>query len=120
MPNLFKIEFIQGKTTASDYNQLKHSLVDTAANRAILSLSVSADKLQSVSNYTREPKRLVIECFPTTWIQDNILSGSNEHERYVSHFEVRVYRDNLLFFTGIIDTSQLSFDISSSILKITC
>lgn len=120
MPNLFKIEFIQGKTTASDYNQLKHSLVDTAANRAIISLSVSADKLQSVSNYTREPKRLVYECFPTTWIQDNILSGSNEHERYVSHFEVRVYRENVLFFTGIIDTSQLSFDISSGILKITC
>ncbi len=120
MPNLFKIEFIQGKTTASDYNQLKHSLVDTAASRAIISLSVSADKLQSVSNYTREPKRLVFECFPTTWIQDNILSGSNEHERYVSHFEVRVYRDSSLFFTGIIDTSQLSFDISSGILKITC
>ncbi|GAB1467973.1 hypothetical protein MASR2M64_06670 [Candidatus Cloacimonadota bacterium] len=120
MANLFKIEFIQGKTTASDYNQLKHSLVDTVVSRAIISLSVSADKLQSVSNYTREPKRLVFECFPTTWIQDNILSGSNEHERYVSHFEVRVYRDNSLFFTSIIDTSQLSFDVSSGILKITC
>jgi hypothetical protein len=120
MPNLFKIDFIQGKTDASDYNQVKHSLEDTATNRAIISLSVSADKLQSVSNYSREPKRLVFECFPTTWIQDNILSGNNEHERYISHFEVRVYRDNSLFFTGIIDTSQLSFDVSSGIIKITC
>ncbi len=120
MPNLFKIDFIQGKTDATDYNQVKHSLIDTATNRAIISLSISADKLQSVSNYTREPKRLVFECFPTTWIQDNILSGSNEHERYVSHFEVKVYRDAALFFTGIIDTSQLSFDVSSGILKITC
>jgi len=120
MPNLFKIDFIQGKTDASDYNQVKHSLEDTATNRAIISLSVSADKLQSVSNYSREPKRLVFECFPTTWIEDNILSGNNEHERYISHFEVRVYRDNSLFFTGIIDTSQLSFDVSSGILKITC
>ena len=93
MPNLFKIDFIQGKTDATDYNQVKHSLIDTATNRAIISLSISADKLQSVSNYTREPKRLVLECFPTTWIQDNILSGSNEHERYVSHFEVRVISD---------------------------
>ena len=120
MPNLFKIDFIQGKTDAPDNNQVKHSLTDTTANRSIISLSVSADKLQSVSNYTREPKRLVFECFPTTWIQSNILSGSNEHERYVSHFEVKVYRDNSLFFSGIIDTSQLSFDVSSGILKITC
>ena len=120
MPNLFKIDFIQGKTDASDYNQVKHSLEDTATNRAIISLSVSADKLQSVSNYSREPKRLVFECFPTTWIEENILSGNNEHERYISHFEVRVYRDNSLFFTGIIDTSQLSFDVSSGVLKITC
>jgi hypothetical protein len=120
MPNLFKVDFVQGKTNASDYNQIKHSLVDTATNRAIITLSVSADKLQAVSNYTREPKRLTFECFPTTWIQDNILSGTNEYERYISHFEVKVYRDNVLFFTGIIDTSQLSFDVSSGILKFTC
>lgn len=120
MPNLFKIDFIQGKSDAPDYNQVKHSLEDTASNRSIISLSVSADKLQSVSNYSREPKRLIFECFPATWIQDNILSGSNEHERYISHFEVKVYRDNSLFFTGIIDTSQLSFDVSSGVLKITC
>ena len=120
MLNLFKIDFIQGKTDAPDYNQVKHSLEDTAADRAIISLSVSADKLQSVSNYSREPKRLVFECFPTAWIEDNILSGNNEHERYISHFEVKVYRDGVLFFSGIIDTSQLSFEISSGILKITC
>ena len=59
MPNLFKIDFVQGKTDAPDYNQVKHSLTDTATNRAIISLSVSPDKLQSVSNYSREPKRLV-------------------------------------------------------------
>ena len=114
---LFKIDFIQDKTDAPDYNQVKHSLADTATNRAIISLSVSADKLQSVSNYSREPKRLVFECFPTAWIEDNILSGSNEHERYISHFEVKVYRDSSLFFTGIIDTSQLSFDVSSGVFK---
>lgn len=120
MANLFRIDFVQGKTDAVDYNQVKHNLTDTVTNRAILTLSISGDKLQAVSNYSREPKRLTFECFPTTWIQDNILSGNNEHERYISHFEVKVYRDNLLFFTGIIDTSQLSFDISTGILKFTC
>ena len=43
MPNLFKIDFIQGKTDATDYNQVKHSLIDSATNRAIISLSISAD-----------------------------------------------------------------------------
>jgi hypothetical protein len=117
---MFRVDFIMGKTDAPDYNQVKHSLEDSSSNRAIISLSVSADKLQSVSNYSREPKRLVFECFPTVWIQENILSGENEHERYISHFEVKVYRDEALFFTGIIDTSQLSFDVASGILKISC
>lgn len=118
--NLFRIDFYQGKTDEPDYGQVKHSLVDGTKQRAIISLTVSSDKLQSVSNYTREPKRLVFECFLTDWIRDNILSGDHEHERYISHFEVRAYCDDVLFFTGIIDTSQLSYDISSDIIKFTC
>ncbi|NLK49066.1 MAG: hypothetical protein GX294_00275, partial [Candidatus Cloacimonetes bacterium] len=39
---------------------------------------------------------------------------------YISHFEVRVYRDEVLFFSGIIDTSQLSFDVETGVLNITC
>lgn len=118
--NLFRIDFYQGKTDEPDYGQVKHSLVDGTKQRAVISLTVSSDKLQSVSNYTREPKRLVFECFLTDWIRDNILSGDHEHERYISHFEVKAYRDDVLFFTGIIDTSQLSYDISSDIIKFTC
>lgn len=120
MPNLFKIEFVQGKTDASDYGQVKHSLVDTLTNRVIISLTVSGDKLQSVSNYSREPKRLEFEVFTTTWINENIMSGDNEHTRYISHFEVKAYRDEVLFFMGIIDTSLLSYDVSSGVLKFVC
>ena len=76
MANLFRVDFIKGKTTDADYGQVKHSLVDTATDRQIISLSVSSDKLASVSNYSREPKRLVFECFPTTWINTNLLSGA--------------------------------------------
>lgn len=118
--NLFRIDFIQGKTDAPNYNQVVHSLVDTTKDRAIISLSISADKLQSVSNYSREPKRLTFECFPDAWIQEFIMSGIYEHERYVSHFEVKVYRDSELFYSGIIDTSNLSFDVSTGILKFLC
>ena len=118
--NLFRIDFINGKTDDPDYNQIKHSLIDTATDRQILSLTVSSDKLASVSNYSREPKRLLFECFPTTWINTCILAGNNEHERYISKYEVKIYRDTVLFFSGIIDTSQLSFDVASGILKLTC
>jgi len=120
MANLFRVDFIKGKTTDADYGQVKHSLIDTATDRQIISLSVSSDKLALVSNYSREPKRLVFECFPTTWISTNLLSGANEHERYISIYEVKVYRDGSQFFGGIIDTSQLSYDVSTGILKITC
>jgi hypothetical protein len=120
MLNLFKVDFIMGKHDATDYGQIKHSLIDTSIDRQIITLSVSADKLQSISNYSREPKRLTFECFPDTWINEHILSGNNEYERYISYYEVKVYRDNTLFFTGIIDTSQLSFDVSTGILKLTC
>ncbi|MFA6633065.1 MAG: hypothetical protein WCU90_12265, partial [Kiritimatiellia bacterium] len=91
--NLFRVDFIQGKTDAADYNQVKHSLVDTSAIRKIISLSVSSEKLMSVSNYTRQPRRVTFECFPTAWIQEYILSGDYEHDRYISHYEVKVYRD---------------------------
>lgn len=49
--NLFRVDFIQGKTDAVDYLQIKHSLVDYEGERAIMSLSISPEKLQSVSNY---------------------------------------------------------------------
>jgi len=120
MANLYQVNFVQGKTDVADFGQVKHSLTDTETGRAIISLSISADKLQSVSNYSREPKRLVFECFVTDWIRDNILAGTNEYERYISHFEVKAYRDGELFFTGIIDTSQMAYDISTDVIKFTC
>jgi hypothetical protein len=120
MSNLFRIDFLMSDTSASDYGQTKHSLVDTASNRLVVSLTLSADKLTSVSNYTREPKRLVFECFPDAWLTANLMSGTQEFERYISKYEVKSYRDGTLIFTGIIDTSLLSYDYASQILKITC
>lgn len=118
--NLFKVDFLQGKTDAADYNQVKHSLIDTVSCRQIITLSVSSDKLTSVSNYSREPRRVTFECFIDDWIQDYILSGDYEHARYISHYEIKIYRDNVLFFTGIIVTSNISYDVATNVLKITC
>lgn len=115
---LYTIEFYQGKTDADNYGAVVHTLQDYPANRAIITLTLGADKLQGVSNYTREPKRLVFECFTDTWLQDYLLSGSYEHERYISHYELRASRDGVVVFTGIIDTSQCSYDHATGIVKI--
>ena len=120
MSNLFRIDFVMGDTTHAQYNQTMHSLIDTQSERKIITLSRSADKLASVSNYTREPRRLRFECFVNDWITEYLLSGDYEFERYISKFIVKAYRDGALLFTGIIVTSQMSFDVSTQILKFTC
>lgn len=118
--NLFRIDFVLADTTASDYGQVQHSLTDLANDRKIITLSLSADKLTSVSNYTREPRRLEFECLADDWINQNLLSGTMEFGCYVSKFEVRAYRDGTLMFTGFPDTSLLALDYATQIIKITC
>ena len=120
MQNLFRIDFIDGKDDSSTYNQIMHSIIDTEFDRYILSFSESADKLTSVSNYSREPKRITFECFVDSWIETYVLSGDYEHERYLSQWEVKIYRDSVLLFTGIIDTSLLQYDQATLIIKFTC
>ncbi len=118
--NLFQIDFIQGKTDAADYNEIVHSLTDNVTERKIINLSLSPDKYQSVSSFMREPKRLTFECFVDDWITDYILSGDYEHERYISHYEVKVYRDDVLIFSGIIDTSNLNYNVADETISFLC
>ncbi len=115
--NLFRIDFLELRDGSG---VLAHSLADTATSRAIISLSISADKLASVSHYAREPRRLTFETFTDTWISAYILSGDYELSRYVSRFEVALYRDEVLIFSGIIDTSQLSYDPATELVSFTC
>lgn len=115
--NLFRVDFLELRDGAGT---LAHSLTDTATTRAIISLSLSAEKLQSVSNFAREPRRCEFETFVDAWITEYILSGAYELDRYVSRFEVAVYRDEVLLFSGIIDTSQLSYDPATELITFTC
>lgn len=118
--NMFQIDFVQGKTDAANYGTIVHSLIDTASDRQIITLALSPDKLQSVSTYAREPKRLSFECFRDAWIDEYILSGNYEHIRNISHYEVKCYRDDVLIFTGIIDTSQIKDDGENQPLQVLC
>lgn len=114
--NLFRVDFYQGKTDAPNYTEVCHSLIDSDSARALISLAFSPDALTSVSTFSREPKRCSFSCFIDDWIEAHIMSGEEEHDRYVSHYEVRVYRDSVLVFTGIIDTSQTTWDLAEQII----
>lgn len=118
--NLFQIDFIQGKTDAPNYNQIVHSLVDLATERKVITLAVSSDKLQGGSSFAREPKRLTFECFVDDWITEYLFSGDYEHERYISHYEIRAYRDDVLIFSGIIDTSNMNDNVAEEIVSFLC
>lgn len=120
MANLFKIEFVQGKTDAADYGQVVHSLEDSASIRHIHKLRLSPHKVASVSNYRREPRRCEWQCFVDDWIAEYILSGDYEHERHICHYEVRIWRDSEVVFTGIIDTSAISYNVASQVIQFTC
>lgn len=115
--NLFRVDFLHGRDLSLI---LDHSLIDTPAARAIISLSLSPDALTAVSSYSREPRRLTFTCFTDTWLTDNLLSGTYEYDRYISHFQVNVYRDETQIFAGIIDTSQLSYTVADELLTLTC
>lgn len=118
--NLFRVDFVQGNSDAPDYGTVVHQLEDFSGNRQIIDLTLSPDKLASVSNYQREPRRLTLEYVVDSWTEDYLLSGSYEHDRYISHYEVKVYRDGVIFFSGIIDTSNLSYDPTLGTISILC
>lgn len=122
--NLFRIDFYQGKIGESNYGQVVHSLEDAAGEgRKVINLSISGQKLQGVSNYVREPVRVVFECVATGWMRYFLIDASStlfERDRYVSNFEVIIYRDGERIFTGIIDKSLTEYDPGTEVVQITC
>jgi hypothetical protein len=119
--NLFRVDFIQGKRDASDFGHIVHQITDLAGARKIITLSLSPEKMNSeASNWVREPRRCVFEMFTDAWFTERVLSGDYEHPRNICHYEVSVYRDNIQIFSGIIDTSVMSYEPANRLVKVTC
>ena len=83
-------------------------------------IKTNADKIAGISYFAKEPRRIEFECFIDTWIENNIFSGEHEFDRYVSHFFVRLYENNIRVFHGIIDTSFVSYDAKTEVVRFTC
>lgn len=114
----FRLEFVQSFAGSNDHMAVVHSIQDRDGARKVIDMRVSPDAYES-GTFAREPRRLAITLFIDEWIRDHLLSGEHEYERFISHYTLAVYRDETLFFTGIIDTSAINYTQSDQIVTIT-
>ncbi len=110
---MYRIDFVN----KDNYGQVLHSV---SLELGLEDIKISADQISGSDYFAKEPKRLEFTCFIDDWINEFILSGDYEHDRYISLFEVRAYEDNRLFFHGIIDTSFTVFDAKNETVSFTC
>jgi len=108
----YRVDFIDN----TNYT-VQHSL---NFNDGLDKIRINADKIAGVYYFAKEPKRIEFECFKDEWIEDNILSGNYELDRYISSYYVRVYENNNLIFHGIIDTSFIGYNAKTNIVTFTC
>jgi len=80
----------------------------------------NADKIAGVSYFAKEPKRITFESLKDSWLNDYILSGDYELDRYVSQFLIRLFENDIQVFHGIIDTSFVSYTAKSESVNFTC
>ena len=117
---MIKLHFIQTQPAAADFGPTPaHTLQDTTSTRKILSLSLSSEKLVSISSYQREPRRATLSIFTDAWITAHILDPAQSSDRGISHYALKISHNNVLIFSGYIDTSALSYNPASAELELT-
>ncbi len=110
---MYRIDFI----SKDNYAQILHTV---GLEQGLDDIKISADQIAGTDYFAREPKRLEFACLSDSWINEHILSGNYEHDRYISLFEVRAYENGALFFSGIIDTSFTSYNAKTETVSFTC
>lgn len=110
---MYRVDFVN----KDNYGQVLYTL--TLAD-GLDNVKISAEQIAGADYFAREPRRVEFECFKDAWLEEHILSGIYEHERYISHYELRLYENSMLIFHGIIDTSFTSYDAKTDIISFTC
>ncbi len=110
---MYRIDFVDMRNYAAILHSL--SLEDGLDN-----VTLSGEKIAGSDYFAREPRRLEFTCIADDWLSEHIFDGNNEQMRYISNYEVRLYRNGILDFHGIIDTSFCSNDIRSRTMRFTC
>jgi len=109
---IYRIDFIDNTNFT-----VQHSL---SLADGLDKIKINADKIAGTSYFAKEPRRIEFECFKDTWIEEYILSGDYELDRYVSQFFIRLYENDILVFHGIIDTSFVSYNAKTEVVNFTC
>ncbi len=109
---IYRIDFIDNTNFT-----VQHSL---SLADGLDKIKINADKIAGTSYFAKEPRRIEFECFKDTWIEEYILSGDYELDRYVSQFFIRLYENDILVFHGIIDTSFVSYNAKTEVVSFTC
>ncbi|MBI9113221.1 hypothetical protein [Maridesulfovibrio ferrireducens] len=110
---MYRIDFVD----MSNYAAILHSL---RLEDGLDNVTLSGEKIAGSDYFAREPRRLEFTCIADDWLTEHIFDGNNEQIRYISNYEVRLYRNGFLDFHGIIDTSFCSNDIRSRTMRFTC
>ena len=103
---MYRIDFINSN------NAILHSLT---IESGLDNINISAEKITGSDFFAKEPKRIEFTHPLNDWINQYIMSGNYEYERFISHFRVRFYAVQTghtlsLQFTGVIDTSFLAYN----------
>lgn len=109
---MYRVDFINSSTY-----QTLHSLrfID-----GLDQIKLNAEKVAGSSYFAKEPRRVEFECFNDSWINENILSGTFEFEKYISMFFVKLFENEVCIFTGIIDCSFVNYDSKTDLVRFTC
>ncbi len=109
---MYRVDFIDN----NNYTVM-HSL---SLTDGLDKIKINADKIAGTTYFAKEPKRIEFECFKDACIEEFILSGDYELDRYVSQYFIRLYENNSLVFHGIIDTSFVSYNAKNDTVRFTC
>ncbi len=110
---MYRVDFVN----KDNYGQVLYTLT---LSDGLDNVKLSAEQIAGTDYFAREPRRVEFECFKDAWLEEHILSGNYEHERYISHYEVRLFEKSMLIFHGVIDTSFTAYDAKTDIISFTC
>jgi hypothetical protein len=104
----FRVEFI---TSQYGYNPIVYNF-----NTGLVGIEYSAQKVAMNNNYDQEPDRVEIEIMLDDWLKTNLVNASAVYNS-ISSLDVKVYRDDLLDFRGVVLLDGLGFKHPNKVLK---
>ena len=106
---MYRVEFFTEENSIYELDRIRTYSISDGLDK----INISAEQITGTDYFANEPRRIEFVLFNDNWIEKYMLSGKYEYEKFISQYRVRFYKNEDLFFTGIIDTSNLSYDIRS-------